>query len=133
VILTENGQRELREVWECSIDLCERAMTMVREAGAADDELTRQRFLAGLAHKNTSDILGAIPGLEADSAAHLLQRCRAGVRRPWSGGCRSHPQLSKAPGLGSGHVLLRPAWYELAGIGVGPPIGARCRCSGWLG
>jgi hypothetical protein len=49
---------------------------MVRESGAADDEITRQRFVAGLKHRNTSDVLGAIPGVMEDSAAELVAKLK---------------------------------------------------------
>lgn len=73
-VLTERGQREIREVWECAIDLCERAANMVRTAGAADSNADRQRLLAGLKHQNTVDVLGFIPGIAEDSADDLIHR-----------------------------------------------------------
>ena len=73
-VLTPQGQREIREVWECALDLCAQAVRMVREAGAGADETARQRFLAGLKHKNTVDVLGPIRGVAQDSAEELTRR-----------------------------------------------------------
>jgi hypothetical protein len=75
-VFTEQGQHEIREVWECAIDLCEHAAQMVREAGAAENDKARQRFLAGLKHQNTVDVLGAMPGVAQVSAADLIERLR---------------------------------------------------------
>jgi hypothetical protein len=73
--LTEAGQREVRETHVCALDLCDGALAMVRESGAADDEATRQRFLAGLNHANNSDVLGAIsPATVQDSSVRLTER-----------------------------------------------------------
>jgi len=68
------GQREVEETRKCVVDLCQRAATMIRDAGAVEDERCRQRFLAGLAYKNTTDVLGDLPGVPEDSAARLLHR-----------------------------------------------------------
>lgn len=68
------GQREVEETRKCVVDLCQRAATMIRDAGAAEDERCRQRFLAGLAYRNTTDVLGDLPGVPEDSAARLLHR-----------------------------------------------------------
>ncbi|GGQ88223.1 hypothetical protein [Couchioplanes azureus] len=75
-VLTDKGQREIREVWECAIALCEQATQMIRESGAADDEQARQRFLAGIKHQNTVDVLGAIPGVTENSAEELTRRLK---------------------------------------------------------
>ena len=61
--------QEAREVWQCVLDLCGRAANMVRDAGAVDDPLARQRLLAAVKHQNTVDILGAVPGVAEQSAA----------------------------------------------------------------
>jgi hypothetical protein len=70
--LTEEGQREVQEVWECAVDLCELALAMVRQSGAADDEPTRRRFLAGLRHANTADVFRGIPSIVKGSADRLI-------------------------------------------------------------
>jgi hypothetical protein len=48
------------------------AAAIIRGAGSVEDELARQRLLAGIAHTLTSDPLGAIPGLIDRSAAELV-------------------------------------------------------------
>jgi hypothetical protein len=74
IVFTPEGQREVREVYECVVDLCEQAVAMVRQSGAAEDEQVRRRFLAGLKHANTSDVFRGIPEVVQASAEDLSRK-----------------------------------------------------------
>lgn len=45
------------EVWEIAADLCQRAHTLVDNAGATEDDCARRRLIAGTRHFNRSAVL----------------------------------------------------------------------------
>lgn len=61
--LGQDERRAWSSIWRCALDLCHRAGDLVHEADIVDGQ-TRQRFLAGIRHQNTVDIMGAIPEVE---------------------------------------------------------------------
>ena len=64
---------EIKPVWQCAVDLCEQALAMVHSAGVHDDP-SRERFLAGVKHANTSDVFRPIPDVVAGSARDLIAK-----------------------------------------------------------
>ncbi len=64
------------EAFGCAVDLCERAVGIIEEAGAVDDEEARQRLLAGTDHQLTLDTLGPVPGFVRHSTEEFLDRLR---------------------------------------------------------
>jgi hypothetical protein len=51
-----------RDDWACAVDLCQRGLAIVREAGADRDDFAKRRLLAGLSHALNVETLGPVPG-----------------------------------------------------------------------
>ncbi|MBV9923321.1 MAG: hypothetical protein JOY78_21085 [Pseudonocardia sp.] len=66
--------KELPAVRHCAVELAQRAATIVRNTGAADDATERRRLLAGLDHQLMVETLGAIPQIVEDSTERLIER-----------------------------------------------------------
>ena len=56
------------------MELCDRALTMIREAGGDRDPFARRRLPAGVQSALTTQTLGFVPGVAQDAAETLLQK-----------------------------------------------------------
>jgi len=61
-----------QDEWAIAIELCDRAATMIREAGADQDPYARRRLLAGINSALMTQTLGMIPSVAQDVAADLI-------------------------------------------------------------
>lgn len=67
-----------KEVWGIATDLCQRACSIIDEAGAANDERARRRVLAGATHLIGTVALGQwVPGCQEGLDNELLQELAA--------------------------------------------------------
>ena len=73
---TPRGQQDHRfgqQDWDCAIDLCDRALVMIRAAGSDTDDFARRRLLAGIKSALTTETLGFAPGVAEDAAEGLME------------------------------------------------------------
>jgi hypothetical protein len=59
--------------WDIAIELCDRAVDIIRGAGADNDEFARRRVLAAIEHTVQLDTLGAIAGFAEKSTSDLVE------------------------------------------------------------
>jgi hypothetical protein len=62
-----------RSEWDIAIELCDRAVEIVRGAGAEEDEFARRRLLAAIEHTLQLDTLGALAGVAERSSSDLVE------------------------------------------------------------
>jgi hypothetical protein len=74
-----------RDEWDIAIELCDRAVEIVRGAGAEEDEFARQRLLAAIEHTLQLDTFGAIAGVAARSSSDLVDQLER-IQRQEDGG-----------------------------------------------
>lgn len=72
-MLPKEENRMDRRDWDCALELCDRATTIVAESGALQDKYSRRRLIAGIRAALTSEGLGMIPGVVADQGQALLE------------------------------------------------------------
>lgn len=72
-VTTPEENRVDRRDWDCAVELCDRSLELIRDAGAETDVYARRRLLAGLASSLVSESMGAIPGVSEGQGRTLIE------------------------------------------------------------